>query len=285
MTMPAGARPAGVVALVYLMATLPLAFVAGLRGGSWSGLALHVMLVAGTAMAAFASAPRQLRGVYAWLPLVIVPVLYAELPFLMTAAGGNYADAVVQRWERALFGYPATELAASMPWLWVSEPLHLAYFLYYPLIYVPPLVLFLRGAHDDFEQAVTALVGTFVLCFAIFTVFPVQGPRYLVGSPAPPGWMRETVLRVLEAGSSRGAAFPSSHVAVAVAQVGMAWRRGSRLTPVYGMVTLLLAAGAVYGGFHYAVDAVAGVIVGLAVVAAAPGLVRLARHPFRRPGV
>ena len=81
-----------------------------------------------------------------WLPLVALPFLYAELPYLIGGAGSPFRDAVVQRWESDLFGAsPAQTLAGALPSRWLSEVLHGGYISYYLIIYVPPLLLYLRG--------------------------------------------------------------------------------------------------------------------------------------------
>jgi membrane-associated phospholipid phosphatase len=77
-----------------------------------------------------------------------------------------------------------------------------------------------------------------------------------------------TVLWLLEAGSARGTAFPSSHVAVAVVQSAFALKYQRRVGWVATVATILIGCGAVYGGFHYATDVIAGAALGLAVVAA-----------------
>ena len=75
--------------------------------------------------------------------------------------------------------------------------------------------------------------------------------------------MRRLVLWVLHAGSTRGTAFPSSHVAIALA-ISLSAFRWRRLPGVVLLVlTALLGAGAVYGGFHYATDVVAGMALGV----------------------
>jgi membrane-associated phospholipid phosphatase len=206
------------------------------------------------------------NGVLAdWLPLFAVPFLYAELPSIHM---GALHDAVVQQWESSWFGVsPAHVAAARWPSHALSELLHAAYLSYYAIIVLPPLVLYLRGDRAEFARVTAGLVSIFALCFAIFIVFPVAGPRY-AWSPPPgvyDGAIRRFALRVLEAGSSRGTAFPSSHVAVAAAQsvMTLAWSR--RFGLGLSVVTVLLAAGAVYGGFHYAIDAVAGGLIGCAV--------------------
>ena len=210
-----------------------------------------------------------------WLPLAAVPFLYAELPSLMPVLGGSFHDQAVRSWEVAVFGIsPAATLASRMPSAALSELLHLGYLAYYPIIYVPPLALFLAGRRREMAATVSGLMATYAVCFIVFVVFPVEGPRYEWGSPAgiPDGWIRRFTLGLLNAGASRGAAFPSSHVAVAVAQSVMALHWQPRLGRVVAITTSLLAVGAVYGGFHYGVDALAGGGVGLAAGVIAIGI-------------
>jgi membrane-associated phospholipid phosphatase len=73
--------------------------------------------------------------------------------------------------------------------------------------------------------------------------------------------------RLLDQTAAWGAAFPSSHVAVSVAATAAALREWRALGLTLVLPTTLLTLGSVYGQFHYAVDALAGVGVGLAVVA------------------
>src|SRR5258708_17378186 len=173
------------------------------------------------------------------------------------------ADRVVQRWDLALFHTePARTWAGSLPSRPLSEVLHLAYILYYAIIYVPPAVLYSRRGY---YETVFAMTVTVVVSFAAFSVFPVEGPRFAWGPPpgVPSGPIRTFTLDILEHGSARGTAFPSSHVAIALAQAlsSLRWRRSVGVWAA--ITTLLLAAGAVYGGFHYATDVLAGTIVGI----------------------
>jgi membrane-associated phospholipid phosphatase len=114
----------------------------------------------------------------------------------------------------------------------------------------------------------------FAACFATFALFPVQGPWYEWPPPdaVPDGPVRDTVQRILRAGSSRGTAFPSSHVAVSTAQALLALRHQRAAGVVTALLAAGLAAGAVYGGFHYAIDVAAGALVGALVFALARAL-------------
>jgi membrane-associated phospholipid phosphatase len=217
---------------------------------------------------------RALRTAADWTPLLLIPLLYTELAVLNRAVhGGRYFDDLVLGWEQSVFGgQPSREWAAAAPHLWLSELLHFAYLSYYFIIFVPPAVLFLRGRTADFRLCTFAVMLSFFAHYMFFIFFPVQGPRYLF--PAPGGDIAGGVVyqlshRLLEAGSSQGAAFPSSHVGVSVTQALITLRLLPRLAPVIALLTAGLAIGAIYGGFHYAIDAVAGALLGTAVFLAA----------------
>jgi len=217
--------------------------------------------------------PRASAWLADWYPLLLIPVLYAELPALNLAVhAGAYFDDTIIAWEAALFGgQPSREWAAALPFLPLSEALHASYLSYYFLIYGPPVMLFVMAKRAEFRAAVFALMLTFFVHYLFFVYFPVQGPRYLF--PAPGGRIADGFFyglahRLLEAGSSQGAAFPSSHVGVATAQICIAWRWLPRAAPWITMLGVGLAVGAVYGGFHYLIDVMAGALFGLLVAVA-----------------
>ena len=286
-------RAAAAVALSYMMVTLPLALrvlsvgppigaqQSESPGRVWLMVGSHVLVAAALALVTWrrnarsvsASRASAVTNVFAdWLPLIIVSFLYAELPWLMTAYRGGtavvYHDAWVQAAEQAVFGtQPSHTLAGALPFRWLSEGVHLGYVSYYGIIYVPPVVLYARRHREAFARCAAALLLAFTSCFLVFSFFPVEVPRY--AWPAPPGTpegpVRLAALWILREGSSRGAAFPSSHAAVSVAQTVSLWLAGERrMAIVIGTFTALLVVGAVYGGFHYAVDMVVGVAVGIA---------------------
>lgn len=203
-----------------------------------------------------------------WLPLGVIPFLYTELPVLIAGFGAPFHDSAIQRLEQAVFGAsPAAVWAGQAPWPGLSELLHLAYLSYYLIIYLPPLVAYLRHHDEAFDRTVAALAAVFSVCFVIFAVYPVVGPRYLWPAPQgiPDGPIRRLVLGILGAASAKGSAFPSSHVAVSVVQTAIALRWQRRVGAGLLVATVLLAVATVYGGFHYAVDAIAGVMVGLVI--------------------
>jgi len=245
----------------YLAAAVVLLVLGRGRAGA-GGIAMHLLVLAAMAAATFSRrVPDWLR---AWAPLAAVLFLYTELPMLIRAAGhGEFFDMTVISWETAIFGgQPAIEWALRWPARWLSETLHAAYLSYYGIIVVVPVTLWLGSRREDFAEAVFTLMLTFVACFVCYVAFPVEGPRYLWPGTAPDGPMRGLTQALLESRSSAGTAFPSSHVAVATAQTVLAWRYFGKPALALGALAAALALGAVYGGFHYAIDVIAGAVFG-----------------------
>jgi membrane-associated phospholipid phosphatase len=216
------------------------------------------------------------------LPLLVVPLFYWEVPLLAEVVhrGATY-DAIVIRWEALVFGgQPSQTFAAAWPWLWLSEPLHAAYLSYYGIFIGPGLALYLMGRKGAYRRVVFTLCVVVLAHQAAFVAFPVLGPRYLFPAPSGPleaGLLYQLTHLVLESSSSPGTAFPSSHVGIAVAMTIALFREGMWAAPWLAVLTTLLAIATVYGGFHYAVDSIAGVALGTAAVLAAPPLYRRLR--------
>lgn len=198
-------------------------------------------------------------------PLLLLLGLYSEIGIINGRSLAVH-DGMVQRWEMALFGAQVSqEWWQAMPSRFWSAVLHGAYFSYYLIVSVPAIVFLRRGQTDQARHFVFAVMATFVACYLGFLLFPVAGPYYEFPHPDP--WFTDNgpariVYATLAAGSSYGAAFPSSHVAAAVAATVGALR-GSKVVGL-GLVvpTLLLSIGVVYCQMHYGVDAVAGAVVG-----------------------
>lgn len=258
-------HPLGLVA-IYLAVTFP-----PLAMGPWTighAALVTVHMVALTACWRFGRRDEAWSPLASWSALALIPLLYAEIAQLNQLIAAGYHDPLIASWESAIFGSPATEFAATIPNVVLSEALHLAYLLYYPAIFVPPALLYYWHRTEEFEDAVLAVVAAAAVCFTVFVYFPVQGPRYF-GPPegVPRGPVRDLTLAILESGSSRGAAFPSSHIALTAAQAMAQMRFHLPMGVVLVGVTLGIGVGAVYGGFHYAIDMAVGAGVGVAVAA------------------
>ena len=256
-------RAIAIALAIYLtLVTWPIARLAA-SSDSATPLGLHLTILGYTLILLLAPV-RLRRAALDWLTLTIGPLMYVELRWIIAGLGAPHRDAVVAGWERLLFpSNPSATLAPRLHVAWVSELLHLAYASYYLLVYLPPIALFLRGRREAFVSTMLALIVVYGVCFITYALFPVDGPRYLVGAAAAPeGPVRSFVLTLLDRGSSRGTAFPSSHVAASVVASLCALRHQRGVGIVVSLATAAMTIATVYGGFHYAVDALVGVILG-----------------------
>jgi membrane-associated phospholipid phosphatase len=263
-------RPVDYLLLGYLSIVSIVAFVrAPEEPGCWWLLVAHALflvLLFLLTRPGLGPVGRAIREIY---PLMLLVGLYAELDVLNGVGTRPVHDALVQRWELALFG-----TQASVAW-WQSAPsrfwstaLHAAYFSYYFIVLVPALYFVWRRETETVRHFVLSVMTVFVFCYLVFIFFPVAGPYYLF--PPPPAWFTDNlparlVYATLASGSSYGAAFPSSHVAATVAAAIATYRGSRRLGLLLVLPTILLTAGVVYCQMHYAVDAAAGLGVGCAV--------------------
>jgi membrane-associated phospholipid phosphatase len=266
-------RPVDLILASYLIvvSVVAAARLPGNSGGWWLLLAhaLFAALLFLITRPGLGPVGKTLREIY---PLLLLPALYSELDVLNSGSGPLY-DGLVQRWELLVFGGQISrEWWQSAPSRFWSTTFHAAYLSYYLIISAPALYFAWRGDLPAVRRFVLVVITTFVLCYLAFIFFPVAGPYYQFARPDR--WFISNLparltYEALATGSSYGAAFPSSHVAAAVAATLAAARSSRRLGMVLLIPTMLMTVGVVYCQMHYGVDALAGLAVGLTVTYAA----------------
>jgi membrane-associated phospholipid phosphatase len=278
-----GARPVNAVTRVFVVAMIVVTIASFDQVPSWPWL-LVCDALALTLVSLVERAPRSggFAGVVAlWYPFLLIPAYYGQLGIIGVDVA-HVRDLAVQRWEVALLGgQPSVAWHQAMPLPALSWVLHACYAAHYLIFIGVPVWLWLRVGRDEGERAVFTIALTFFVCFVGSALYPVAGPWYWFGPPTGPESQVATARLVdwlLDSGSSYGTAFPSSHVAASWVAVLVAIRRAPVLAAILAPVALGLAAGTVYGQFHYAVDAFAGAAVALACYACGDWLrTRLAR--------
>ena len=207
-------------------------------------------------------------------------------------------DHVFAGWEQAVFGcQPALLFARKVPWGWFSELMCLGYVSYFPLMTLL-LVYYFVWRYQEFQKAAFVMLGSFFAYYVVFVLLPVTGPQFYylaVGTDkiaaglfpnlgdwflthsermAAPGWSDGFFYHLLDlthdAGERPTAAFPSSHVGMTTVVMLLALRTRSRwlvftMLPFY----VLMCFSTVYILAHYAIDAIAGLITGVACYFAA----------------
>ena len=203
-------------------------------------------------------------------------------------------DHIFAEWEQDMFGFqPALVFAKNFSYAWFSELMHLGYSSYYPMIGVVGAYYFFLK-RKNFDKALFIILTSFFIYYVIFIILPVTGPQYYylaVGEDVisaghfpdvkdyflthsermtTPGWSEGffygLVEHAHEAGERPTAAFPSSHVGITTILMLLAWQTRSRkffyfLLPFF----ILMFFATVYIKAHYAVDAIAGLLSGVAI--------------------
>ena len=230
--------------------------------------ALGALLPWGAAVAD-RGASRFLRAAREGYPLLLLYPLYAEVGLFHAAMGSAGHDATVAAWDRAIFSTNWHRAwASAMPAAWLRETMHATYFSYYLLIALPPIAAALARRWDAFRAISFRMMLTYVVCYAIYFAYPAFGPMHADPQSAAGvagGFFPGLVRAAAASGDSPGTAFPSSHVAGALtaAWLGFRWHaRGVAWAQL--ALALGVALSTVYTGNHYAIDALAGIL--LAVV-------------------
>lgn len=201
--------------------------------------------------------------------VLLTPPLYTELATLNRFFTERYFDQLVIGWDEVLFaGQPSMYLSELLPWVPLSEAFHLGYFAYYGIVPAALIGVYKTRGFEALHRTAFCVAGAFFFCYLTFIAFPVAGPRYefvRIGGEIADGTFYQLVHAVLESGSSKGTAFPSSHIAASLAAVLAAGREDRRWLWLLIIPEIALAVGTVYGRFHYAIDGVVGVLYALVV--------------------
>jgi membrane-associated phospholipid phosphatase len=246
-----------------------LVFTGGDRTGAIALLCANLLVVGLVLLAPRARADGPAgQFVGDWYPMALLGAFYAEVGVVNLDVAYHH-DLVIQRLESWIFGSQVSyRWIREMPNPVLSTLLHSCYLAYYAILFAAPLGLWVSGRRDQARFTIFAVAVSFYLCCAVFLFFPVAGPRYafpLAHNAATRVWPARAAQWVLDQGDSWGAAFPSSHVAAAVVATLCALRFWRGLGLALLPFTLGLVFAVVYGQFHYAVDALGGLMVALAV--------------------
>ena len=162
----------------------------------------------------------------------------------------------------------------------LNEIFSIGYSFYFLLMPLAALVLYFRAPLSKFRIFMFTLAFTYFLHYILFIFLPAESPRFYM-----PGlreslqgyWVSDWLQLAVEKNAFPGGSFPSSHIAAAVVCL-MAYPYYGKWRHFILLLTLMLFAGTIYGRYHYFVDVVAGLGVGLCCCFMAPWLEK--RWPF-----
>ena len=258
--------------IAYLATTALLIGVLGRALPDWPlRVAAHLVVCGGLlALLRAGPLPRILALARDWHPLALFPLLYREVEGLARVMGDWRLTETVAATEAALFGgQPSLYLSERLPFVLLSEYLHFCYLAYVVVIPAVAAWWYAGGRRAAFHELVLLLAAVMYSSYLFFILFPVDSPYYRFDRLAAPlaGHPFFDLVHAMSArGGARGGAFPSAHVSGAVVVILVAWRHQRRAAALLAPIVLGVIVATVYGRFHYALDAIAGIGLALAVV-------------------
>jgi membrane-associated phospholipid phosphatase len=266
-------RPVDLATLFYLViiTLLIVLFRHGVAGWGW------YVVMHGAAAAAIVGLIRAAQDRRGWLgmlrhwypPLIFFP-LFAEMNELVNMIFPFWANPWLIQLDHALFGVHPTVWFERVATPALTELMVLFYLTYFLLIPAAALPLYLKNRRRQFDRLMFNTALAYYLSFVAFLFFPAVSPRvtlaHLQGGPLEGGFLLGVLHWIQGFGGIRGGAFPSSHVAVAFAILFSTHRYERKVFYVLLPFVLGLAVSTTYCRYHYAVDAIAGALVGLLAV-------------------
>jgi membrane-associated phospholipid phosphatase len=211
--------------------------------------------------------PAFLRTLSLWYPLILYGFFYYQTGLINTVVVPRFMDSFFLNLDVRIFGqFPGLFLNGTHGNAFLDEFFHFFYFSYYLIIPVTCILLY----HKDvklFESFLFQLSSLFYVCYLIYIFLPVEGPIPLRNEYyLQHGLFRSIVDFIWAKGEKPGSAFPSSHVAVAFLIAWWGSRHFKKLSVVYWLTFLFLSIATVYCMFHYAVDVIGGLLLGVLTV-------------------
>lgn len=208
-----------------------------------------------------------------WLPALFFVTVFEQVSHLSLSLRGNWQNGYLINFESKIFGVSPMEWLHNHASNWIIEFLEFGYsafYLLYPLVGGLFWMWRERASYGGaFRHLTDALSAGYAICFAVYLLFPIQSPANRVGVQqigSSHGGIFQHVVRAIQNNAGvHGNAFPSAHIMLSFVVLMFAYRYLPRLAPWLLFPVLLMCVGAVYDGYHYASDVIAGAALGIAL--------------------
>jgi membrane-associated phospholipid phosphatase len=204
-----------------------------------------------------------------WYPFILYALLYYQTGLINRVVVPQFFGRFFMNLDVRIFGaFPAAFLRGEHGNAFLDEFFHFFYFSYYLAIVHTGVLLFRKNV-KLFESFVFQLSFLFYLCFLIFILLPVEGPIALRNEYFHQGGLFQAMVDFIYTVAEKpGASFPSSHVAAMFLVAWWGSTQFRRLKIPYWLTFLFMSIATVYCMFHYAVDVIGGLLLGVLAVLA-----------------
>jgi membrane-associated phospholipid phosphatase len=201
-----------------------------------------------------------------WYPHLFFLFCFEELGRLVHLVQPGWQDAKLIAFDHWLTGVNPSLWLERFAHPALNEFMQFAYFTYFLFLLVLGSILYYRREWESYWAVMTYSAIGYSLGYVIAMLFPVQSPWFafagmwhgeLAGGP-----FTAAINLIEKCGRVHGAAFPSQHVAGAVAALWGAWRHRRWLFWVFSPFVVCMCVSTVYVRNHYVADVFGGLVTG-----------------------
>ncbi len=201
-----------------------------------------------------------------WYPHLFFLFCFEEMGKLVHLVTPGWQDAKLIAFDQWLTGVNPTLWLERLAHPALNEFMQFAYFTYFLFLLILGGILYCRRDLKSYWAVMTYSAVGYVFGYIISMLFPVQSPWFtfagmwhgnLAGGP-----FTALVNLIEKCGRVHGAAFPSQHVAGAVAALWGAWRHRRWLFWIFLPSVLCMCVSTVYVRNHYVADVFGGIVTG-----------------------
>ncbi|MGD0497131.1 MAG: phosphatase PAP2 family protein [Bryobacteraceae bacterium] len=214
-----------------------------------------------------------------WYPLLYVAACYKEMALLIPAVRGWDADRALANLDFRVWNANPTVWLERIQTPALTEFLQVVYTLFVPVVLFVAALLWAKRKDGEFQYYAFLIALGFLASYVGYLLVPARGPRFLLNHlqriPLRGLWLFAGMQRDLDLlESAHYDCFPSGHTELTI----LAWwgsrMASNRLFRVYLFYTPVLIFATVYLRYHYSVDVLAGVVLAVVLIVAAPLIYR-----------
>src|SRR5215475_12280705 len=201
-----------------------------------------------------------------WYPHLFFLFCFEELAHTMTLVTPHWQDVHLIAFDRWLTGVHPSVWLEQFATPARNEFMQLVYLSYFAYLLMVGGILYVRREWRGYWSVMTYSMAGYMIGYLVAMTFPVESPWFaMAGSwktQLTGGPVTATVNFIEHFGRVRGAAFPSEHVAGAIAALLGAWRHRRWLFWILLPLVICMCASTIWGRYHYIADVFAGLATG-----------------------
>lgn len=204
-----------------------------------------------------------------WLPIPLIYLSYREIGWFALPMTNHDMERGWMHWDKIILIDLGLRAAIESLGALLPAILEISYMLVSPIAFFGLAVLYAYGHRERADIFLFHFTMGLFISYSLYPLFPSEPPRTIfTGEYAP---LIDTIFRewnweILAANGIHTSVFPSAHVSGAIAAaVGLC--RALPEHPWAGRtlsgLAFLITVATIYGRYHYAVDAAAGIVVAI----------------------